>query len=359
MSNQDFTDDCFAGGHVAQVDMANGEKNFAILKSLFFGPNPPPNQVPGMPWLDSTSHILTIKNEANTAWISIWNMATSKPILTSLSGDITEAMLASAILGPAASQFGLRKLGTGALEACAGNDSRLIPTVLDNAVSQSKLKSTTGSASCTISNPSGSSRVNTGALPGGSYGFRLQYYMSPSRGSFEGYYGVSSGSYVSPSAQFFSEVTGITYCYAQERYVQSSGEVHWVFLLRNRETGIIEKSWQCPDHPCFGNGDDPDLFQHPYGDYDQDKYELIVSNPPKNFVQELNKKAGKTKDLLEIIGKEYVIDDLSSPAWPSEKVTIGLPERWEDAWKTGEMVKPLKAVIPKPKNAITRVLKLK
>jgi hypothetical protein len=40
-------------------------------------------------------------------------------------GGITETMLALALLGPEATAFGLRKLGTGALEAAAGNDSRL------------------------------------------------------------------------------------------------------------------------------------------------------------------------------------------------------------------------------------------
>lgn len=39
---------------------------------------------------------------------------------------ITEAKLAAALLGPAANLFGLRKIGTGALEAMAGNDERAL-----------------------------------------------------------------------------------------------------------------------------------------------------------------------------------------------------------------------------------------
>lgn len=38
---------------------------------------------------------------------------------------VTEGKLAAALLGPAAGAFGLRKLGTGATEAAAGNDARL------------------------------------------------------------------------------------------------------------------------------------------------------------------------------------------------------------------------------------------
>lgn len=357
--SQDFTDNVYDSSFNVFTVMENIEKNFNALKTTFIGPSAPPNSVTTQFWADTTTHILKIKNEANSAWISIWDLASGKPILSSLSGDITGAMIAAAIKDAAAGTPSLRTLGTGANQACAGNDYRL-GLIPDGSISQAKLKSTSGSASCEVDFPNSIFTNWTGALPGGSYAFRLKYYSTVTDTFFVGYYGIPATSYASPSAKFTAyggTTTGAPNCFAQEQYVQSSGEVHWIFSLKNRVTGIIEKSWQAPDHCCFGNGDDPDLFQHPYGDYDQDKYELIVINPPKNFVQELNKKAGKTKDLLEIIGKEYVIDDLSAPTWPTEKVTIGLPERWEEAWQTGQPVKPIKAMIPKPKQAIVRTFK--
>jgi hypothetical protein len=359
--SQDYTDDCFDPGHAAQTDMANIEKNFAALKSCFSGPSQPTDIVPGMLWFDTSDHMLRIRNEANTGWQYVWNVGDAKPFIANLSKEITLAMMAASAEDPVPGTAGLRSLGTGSQQACAGNDSRLSNdrTPITSSVSQSKLKTTTASTSVNINNPNTSGE--TGVLPGGEYGFRLTIRQdNPYNydGGFEGLsYSAPGTGYTAPRAKFRNNsVTTATY-YAQERYVQSSGEVHWVFLLKNRDTGVIEKSWQAPDHCCFGNGDDPGLFQHPYGDYDQDKYELIVINPPLDLARKINAKAGKTNDFIGIMHNEYEIDELSSPPWPTEKVTIGLPGDWEEKWMTKEYVKPLKSIIPKPKQAVTRVLK--
>jgi len=55
-----------------------------------------------------------------TWWILYGGAWTMLPLPT-----VTEAMLASALLGPSAANFGLRKLGTGGTEAMAGNDTRI------------------------------------------------------------------------------------------------------------------------------------------------------------------------------------------------------------------------------------------
>lgn len=127
---QDYTVDCFDGEHVAQVDMANIEKNFEALRTLFSGVSTPSNPVAGMLWLDTNRHILFIRNEANDGWYSVWDMENNKPNITALSGDITGAMIASAIKDAAAATPSLRTLGTGSTQACAGNDSRLDPDVM-------------------------------------------------------------------------------------------------------------------------------------------------------------------------------------------------------------------------------------
>lgn len=76
--SQDFTDDCFGAENEAQSDLANMEKNFAALKSMFSGASAPANTVAIMPWGDTTAHILKIRNEANDAWINLINLATGR-----------------------------------------------------------------------------------------------------------------------------------------------------------------------------------------------------------------------------------------------------------------------------------------
>jgi len=123
--SQDFTDDCYAGGHQATTDLENFEKNFAALKSCFSGASAPNNPVAGMWWLDTTNHLLKIRNEANDAWFSVWDMANNKPVISNLSNEITGAMISSTVKDAAASTASLRTLGTTSTSACAGNDYRL------------------------------------------------------------------------------------------------------------------------------------------------------------------------------------------------------------------------------------------
>lgn len=146
---QNFTDDCFAGSHVGQTDLQNMENNFACLKSSFSGSSAPSNPVAGMFWYDTSAHILKLRNEANNAWLSIWDLANNKPVASNLTIDD----FAASLKGPAAGTFGFRKLGTGATDACAGNDSRLSdarsPT--DNSVTGAKFANITASATVQIS----------------------------------------------------------------------------------------------------------------------------------------------------------------------------------------------------------------
>lgn len=106
-------------------DLAVISENFAVIKSLFAGASAPSNPVAGQPWPDLTNHLLKIRNEANNAWLSMWDLANNKPVITNLSDEITAAMIASSAKDPAVNVAGLRTLGTGAQQACAGNDDRL------------------------------------------------------------------------------------------------------------------------------------------------------------------------------------------------------------------------------------------
>jgi hypothetical protein len=77
---QIFTDDCYSLAHQAVVDLQCYEDNFAALKSCFSGTGSPSNPVAGMWWLDTTNHILKHRNEANNAWLSVWDMVKSVPL---------------------------------------------------------------------------------------------------------------------------------------------------------------------------------------------------------------------------------------------------------------------------------------
>ncbi|MEW6670236.1 MAG: hypothetical protein AB1427_00950 [Thermodesulfobacteriota bacterium] len=68
---QNFTDDCFAAGHVGATDLQNMENNFASLKSMFSGAAAPSNPVAGMLWFDTTKKVLKQRNVANSAWIGL------------------------------------------------------------------------------------------------------------------------------------------------------------------------------------------------------------------------------------------------------------------------------------------------
>lgn len=71
--SQNYNDDVYALAMVISTSMSRIEENFAALKSAFSGTAAPSNTVAGMWWLDTTNHLLKIRNEANTAWISVWD----------------------------------------------------------------------------------------------------------------------------------------------------------------------------------------------------------------------------------------------------------------------------------------------
>ena len=151
---------------------------------------------------------------------------------------------------------------------------------------------------------------NTGlvfTLPGGEYGFFPQFKRSGATG------------------------------YLQQRYVTASGKDHWIFLKVAKidfeeinssgiPTGIIFKkgqiacSYQAPDHPCYGNGDEVEV-PHPFGDYDVDKYELVVVD--NSILTELKPLITRKNSLLTLINSACIIDDSKRPKYqPREIIEI-------------------------------------
>jgi len=60
-------------------DLSTMKAMFATLKSTFSGASAPSNPIAGMFWYDTTNHILKLRNEANTAWLNIWDLSNDKP----------------------------------------------------------------------------------------------------------------------------------------------------------------------------------------------------------------------------------------------------------------------------------------
>jgi len=208
-------------------------------------------------------------------------------------------------------------------------------------------------------------------LPGGEYGFYPQVKMNNTDAIAWRAYLLSTADYATTTfAGWTSYVTNISLgsdaghtIYVQQRYVTASGEVFWIFILRDKTTKNIISMYQAPDHPCMGNSGKPLLISHPFGSYDKSKHEIIVINPIDEEVQEMRAKTVQEdkpdKDLLDVILEEYEIDEISTPKWPTKKVTVGLPPDWDEAWRTGKKVTPIKKVIPQPSYILCRKLKKK
>lgn len=362
--SQDYLDNLYEQSIVADTTLQNMEKNFAALKSSFSGAAAPSNLIAGMWWFDTTSNILKLRNEANNAWQSVWDFANNKPVITNLSNEITNTMCAAALKDPATGTAGLRTLGTGSTQACAGNDSRLgVPT--DASITQAKLKTSLGSVSTTTTEKL--------TLPGGQYGFYPQIKGSQNNALDTVYLG---GPFVSDVPSTYTSLIYLNVSvgtgYAQQRYITSSGEIHWIFVLKDKKTKKILSIYQAPDHPCFGNGGKPLLVQHPFGSYDEKQHEIVVINPSLEEIEEMELKTitnedKPDRDLLEVMFEDYEINESSRPKWPTIPVTVGLPKYNTKKGKKilidyrfmpiETIIKPIKKVIPKP--SFIKIKKLK
>jgi len=381
---QNWTDDVFDPAHVGQTDLQNIENNFACLKSSFSGSSAPANPVPGMFWVDTTNHILKMRNEANDAWLNVWDLANDKPYGQDftdgsyLDGDKVDIDFTPGNYTPSASpaeaddedDLTAHLYGIDQVLANVGTPN-------SSSVGQAELKTSIGSVSVT-----GTGGCSVLTLPGGEYGFYPQTrYDNDTSGNYRyGFmlgrntYDETNGKWTTLSMSGQTDTgyaTSITLyrqtdstgqpatVLAQQRYVTSSGEVHWIFILKDKQTGHILSMWQAPDHPCFGNGGKPILVPHPFGNYDPEKHEIIVINPPLEEVEEILYECERPddehdKDFLQIIRDHYRIDESTNPPWPDKPVTVALPKKINgkrvDDWRfmpRGMPIQPVKKRIPR------------
>ena len=198
-----------------------------------------------------------------------------------------------------------------------------IVVATDASISQAKLKTSQTSVSMT-----GTSGMLT--LTGGEYGFFPRLKASATTSGILQLADGSNSLTTSYVTKVYVNTNSANTVYVQQRFVTSSGEIFWIFILRDKVTKDIIAMSQAPDHPCFGNGGKPELVPHPFNNVDFSTQEIIVINPTQAEVDEMKKKCEKgedepDKDLLEIITEEYEIDENAKPKWPSIPVTVGLP----------------------------------
>ena len=168
----------------------------------------------------------------------------------------------------------------------------------------------------------------SGLLPGGEYGFYPQVMA------------------YTPDVWIIS---------AYQTYITSSGEINWLFLKINKALNIIKEVYFAPDHPCFGNGGDPLLVQHPFGKVNDDE-EIIVINPTEDQVKRMkylcqSTQMGKRrKSPLEFIGEGKPFDiGKEEREYPKIPVTIGVvdDEDRRPLWHK-ETAKITRCIIPQP-----------
>ena len=248
------------------------------------------------------------------------------------------------------------------INATAGHRHNDVDSLKINAsIDQAALKSTYGEVAALTA-------AGNKTLPGGQYGFypRVKHSASGHNITAQIASALAGTAYVTNIYLSGDYYGGAGDCpEAYQRYIQASGEVFWVFILRDKVTKEIKDIWPAPDHPCFGNGNNPKLCPHPFTSYTPETDEIVVINPSKKEVLEMKKATPSGTDdqparsLLAIIGQDYEIDEASEPDWPDIPVTVGLPADWEDAWLSRRRVTPIKMVIPQPKDVLVRRLKKK
>jgi len=354
--SQTWTDDCFSGGHVAQTDMQNVENNFAALKSCFSGPTAPPNPAGNMWWADTTNNILKLRNEANTAWLNVYDFANQLSY-----GAKGVSIIAGTGLSGGGELTTDRTLSHGSHSGDVTGTESLI--LQDSKVTQAKLKTSYQSQSYDI--PAGT--IHKFSLTGGQYCFRPTMKGETVTVSLYDNVGLTTSYATIVCLKNTEDPFGSgmpRYGYVKHRYITSSGEVYWIFILRDKITKKTVATSCAPDHPCFSNEHvgNPELIQHPFGEgYDPNLHEILVVNPSEKQVREIKERAFLTPNrcMTQVIGEEYKINEvIFYPAWTNKEVTVGLPPRWKKM-RMGDLIDPIRRSIPKPEWAKVATLKRK
>jgi len=262
------------------------------------------------------------------------------------------------------------KIGTGAVtETKIANDAVTQAKMANSSVGQSELKTSVS----TVSTISTSGAYLT--FTGGSY---CHYPYFNCDHDFEAHLNpVDDTGGVDLTRIYLKMLYSVDTVYANTRYHTSSGEIFWIFILRDKLTKkAIAKSY-AHDHVCFGNGGKPAIVQHPFCDAISDtdglylirngkkrRVEIVVLNPEKDIIDHCYNKTHSLdpmkndKSFAQVFNEEmeYTTSNLKKVSWLENPVTVGLRDGLD--WSHG-ITKPIKAVIPRPKHVLLGRTKLK
>ena len=235
------------------------------------------------------------------------------------------------------------------------------------AVGQGELKTTTSEVST-----AGTANLT---FTGGQYGFYPQVKVTSGTITAQLANGLTNASYVT---NVYLSNDGAGTASTISRYVQASGELHWIFLLMRN--GEVYASASAADHISYGNRG----LEHPFPDYDPATDEIIVINPSmvevaqiiagtipavgsgymtsEKIVQEVEEDFLRPeKSFLDVFNEMYEVEESKEADWPDIPVTIALPRVYKgflvSDWrfmprfdKDGKPLKvsPVKKVIIKP-----------
>lgn len=373
--------------HAGLTDIDQIRENFNQLRKFEAGETEPSNPVAGMFWLytpGSGNWVMRQRNKDNSSWYNLWEIDPS-------TGNIVKISL-GAIQGTTLIFPNSRMEDIADFPAYSGNAQKFLrvnsgedglefvtvdTTPPDGSITQAKLKTSIGNVS--KFNSSG-----TLTLPGGQYGFYPQIKISIKDTAYGARISDWDTGYgnTSYTTEIYLTVSGGRSVYARQRYITSSGEVFWIFLLRDKTSGNIISGYQAPDHPCFGNGADPILVPHPFGNYDPQKHEIIVINPTEDEIRQMKAECRSPnlgvpyKDLLELFQPEmdengkiiadplYGFHETEEREYPKKLITVGIvdDEDLAPVWQklvTGEEVDVIKLDISKYQPDYVKVRPLK
>ena len=130
---QTYNDAVPASTRDALEDLTAIRNNFAALKSCFSGATAPPNPVAGMWWYDTTANMLKIRNEANDAWLNVYDFANGRAPLALLATNCSRTVVA----GTGVSVAG--NLASGNVTVAIASGGVGTTQLADSSVSQGKM----------------------------------------------------------------------------------------------------------------------------------------------------------------------------------------------------------------------------
>jgi len=146
--SQTFNDAVPASTRNALEDLTAIRNNFAALKSCFSGATAPPNPVAGMWWYDTTANILKLRNEANNAWLDVYDFANGRAPLALLATNCSRTVVAGTGIA-VSGNLGSGNVTVGLSSGGVGNTQ-----LANEAVSSSKMEGYTAGSNLLIKHDS-------------------------------------------------------------------------------------------------------------------------------------------------------------------------------------------------------------